>query len=313
MTTVSLPTLQIARAALKDMRPALELVFAHLSSPGRERLVAGLLAEPGSARCAGLWEARREGRRAGAAWIRVQPGRIATLWPPGMLPDEPEEIADALLQAALQEAAQEGVRLVQSLLPGGAGARGERLLRAGFEQLAELYFLVNLRQNFPLTQPRCELQYEVYSPENQGRLLRLIERTYQGSLDCPRMNQLRAVEDVLAGYLAMGTPRSRVWQLARLGSDDVGCLLLADHPRTDELEIVYLGVVPEFRGRSWGQALVAQAQWQAHRLGRSRVSLAVDAQNHPAVALYDRLGFICWDREVAYVKALSPPAAGLAY
>src|SRR5207244_5235963 len=68
-------------------------------------------------------------------------------------------------------------------------------------------------------------------------------------------------------------------------------LLLGGLPRTDSAELVYLGVVPEARGRGLGDLLMrrALATTAAMRLGR--LTLAADVANPPALALHYRHGF----------------------
>ena len=94
--------------------------------------------------------------------------------------------------------------------------------------------------------------------------------SYEGTLDCPALNGVRDLPDVLASYRACGEfdPAER-WFIACRGERDVGCLLLADHPDADQWEIVYVGLVPEERGRGSGLALTRHAQWLARQAGRA--------------------------------------------
>ena len=163
-------------------------------------------------------------------------------------------------------------------------------------------------RSFPSEQPHLEFNLEPFSPANHERLIRLIEATYRGSLDCPLVDGIRDTADVLAGYRAAGQFRLELWLLVQVGGRDVACLLLADHPAQDQFEIVYLGVCPECRGRGWGLALTRHAQWLAHRAGRSRVVLAVDAANAPAIAVYETAGFVAWDRRSLLVRVFHPAA-----
>ncbi len=91
---------------------------------------------------------------------------------------------------------------------------------------------------------------------------------------------------------------------------DIGCLLLADHPESNQWELVYMGLVPEARGRGWGAKIARHAQWEAQRAGRERLVLAVDAANRPAVAMYQQAGLFAWDRRVVLLRVLTGgPAA----
>jgi len=66
-----------------------------------------------------------------------------------------------------------------------------------------------------------------------------------------------------------------------------------------------MGLVPEVRGRGWGEELAREALRQAARVRRSRVVAAVDGNNLPAVELYRRNGYETWDKRTAMVKKLT--------
>ncbi len=52
-----------------------------------------------------------------------------------------------------------------------------------------------------------------------------------------------------------------------------------------------VGVVPEYRGRGLGQALLRQALEGFYQAGLRRAYLEVTAENAPAVQLYRSVGF----------------------
>ena len=107
---------------------------------------------------------------------------------------------------------------------------------------------------------------------------------------------------MLAGYRACGTFDPRRWLIAAVGGADVGCLLLADHAADDQWEIVYAGLLPEAHGRGYGLLMAQHARRLARAAGRARLVLAVDAANVPAVKMYERAGFVAWDRRSAIVR-----------
>ncbi len=122
---------------------------------------------------------------------------------------------------------------------------------------------------------------------------------------------MREIDDVLAGYRATGRFDPDHWLIARHGEQDVGCLILADHPDHGNMELVYMGLVPAARGRAWGAELVRHAQWLTSRAGRSRLVLAVDANNVPAIRIYTQSGFEAWQRRIVYARRLQgAPGSG---
>lgn len=72
-------------------------------------------------------------------------------------------------------------------------------------------------------------------------------------------------------------------------------------------ELVYLGVVPEARGRGIGRALLAQAIRDTAEMGLPQMGLAVDVANQPAVRLYEEAGF----KEIRRRQAWFIPKEGL--
>jgi ribosomal-protein-alanine N-acetyltransferase len=71
----------------------------------------------------------------------------------------------------------------------------------------------------------------------------------------------------------------------------------------EEAEILTLAVSPRARRSGTGTALVETAAAHAHRLGARTLFLEVGAGNHPAYALYRRLGFIEAGRRKGYYTA----------
>jgi ribosomal protein S18 acetylase RimI-like enzyme len=84
----------------------------------------------------------------------------------------------------------------------------------------------------------------------------------------------------------------------------VGCLLLGEDAAGAQWELVYMGVVPEARGRGIGLDLTRHAQWVARAAGCARMVLAVDATNAPALAVYAAAGFSSWDHRSVFLRVL---------
>jgi mycothiol synthase len=256
----------------------------------------------------GLWEARRGRRLVGALASQIQPGRIAVLWPPRTLSTEPLATAEMLLAAASDGLAARGAQIAHVILKRVSRADNTLLRGAGFQPTATLLFLMAPESELPTDPPPGPLEFEPYQASKRDRLAQIVDATYQDTLDCPAMNGLRTLEDILVGYEATGQFAPERWLIVRHHERDIGCLLLADHPQHDNWELVYMGLVPSARGNGWGKAVVRHAQWLTRQAGRRRLVLAVDAANHPAVAMYTWVGFRAWDRRRVYLKSLAARA-----
>jgi mycothiol synthase len=219
--------------------------------------------------------------------LEIRPGRVAALLVNRLATFAPEAAAGAV-RDALEAARQGGVRFVQSLID-PADQQGAELLQAcGCSPVTDVLYLVCSPAGREAAQS-CEglrLVPVEDSPAMLERLSNTISRTYEGSQDCPRLNGLRPIDEVLASYRAVGESGLRHWFIGEHESADAGCILLAEHSTPRELEIVYMGIVPEFRGRGLGMGLVRQAQRLANELNFERLTLAVDAKNQPALAIY---------------------------
>ena len=289
----------------EDWASAVGLLLDDLPADVRPRVVAELLAEAGPGALDGLLAAHRGGRMVGVAWAQAQPGGTAVVWPPWLVAGEPEETAGLLLAAACQLLERQGITLAQSLLSATAGHQSARLQAAGFVPMAELVFLVCTRAAFPRGPVAGPVEFEAYRPANHQRLAAVVLATYQGTLDCPQMSGLRGIEDVLEGYRATGQFDPQHWLIVRHAGGDVGCLLLADHPRMQHMELVYMGLVPDARGNGWGRAMVRHAQWLARRRDRSQLVLAVDQKNLPALAMYEAASFVDWDNRSVWMRSMA--------
>ncbi len=299
-------TLQIGAPTAEEIDGGFALVFGHLTPSDRAAQVNMLIGSETAANTAaeGLLTARRDGQVVGAVFFQVQPGRTALVWPPRLADGEPETTACALLETACQRLQGKGVCLAMALLESPAGADEPLLGQVGFAPLADLSYMVSTEDHFPRSQPSGPLQLEPDSQVNHDRLVGVIEATYEQTLDCPRLNGVRRTEDVLAGYRATGVYSPENWLIVRHDRRDVGCLILADHPSHGNFELVYMGVMPRYRGKRWGVDITRFAQWRAARTGRQRLVLAVDAANVPAIDMYRSVGFQVWEQRRVLARAV---------
>ena len=241
----------------------------------------------------------------GSIFSQIQPGKYAQVWLPCLVQNEAAGTAVNLLRATVEWLDQGRVCMAQILSEAVDAEDEKTLCEGGFDYLTDLLYLVCLDDDFPHAALPCPLEFEVYNSQNHHRLARIVDATYRETLDCPKLNHVRQLDDVLEGYRATGDFFTGRWLIVRYENRDVGCLLLADHPRYENMELVYMGVIPENRGQHWGADIARRAQWVARQAGRPRLVLAVDASNRPAIDLYASVGFRTWDQRRIYYRIFS--------
>jgi ribosomal protein S18 acetylase RimI-like enzyme len=91
-----------------------------------------------------------------------------------------------------------------------------------------------------------------------------------------------------------------------VGDEPAGRLLVARWPQ--EIRIVDISLLPEFRGSGTGSALLRDLMAEARDAGK-RLSIHVEIHN-PAMRLYERLGFRPAADEGVYVRMEWEPRGG---
>jgi mycothiol synthase len=239
-----------------------------------------------------LHVAERGGKVISAALPVISPGRTMLILFPGGVSGKAAQIAARHLMEPICELGRgKGVHLAQTLIDPQDAALARALEEGGFSRMAELHYL----QVFPPVDGKSPelppgMEWVTYSTQVHEQFARTIVSSYQQSLDCPSLNGLRDVEDVLAGHRASGVFDAGMWFVLREGERPVGTLLLSETARGDAMELTYLGLVPEARGRGLGELMIRQALAVAGFRGHSRFCLAVDSDNVPALKLYYRHG-----------------------
>lgn len=303
MHDASQPEPQIERWIAGDGAQYLPLALAGVGSVDRPRHVT-IWHEALSDGRAALWIVRHGDRAIAALLAELAAGRTAHVQSPQLAPGEDESLCGRLLKAACDDLANTGVRIVQSLQTVDHGVEVRALTEAGFRHVNDLLYLVSLRGQFPTGVVAGLPELVPFSDAEHERLADIVVRTYAGSLDCPDLGNVRPIGEVLAGYRAVGKFDPARWLIAREQDRDVGCLLLGRHDGESQMELIYLGVVAEARGRGLGIQLVRAAQRLAGADGCERLVTAVDAANRPAIAAYAAAGFIAWDRRSVYLRVL---------
>jgi len=254
------------------------------------------------------WLLQSAGRIVCACTCIESPGRTAMLF----LPESRKHSATAsqivdMLRGVLAEEATRGIRLAQCLLgPTDAGLRAA-LCAVGFSEIAELLYMecssaCLVRGADAINHSEtAKAAWITYSAQVHERMAALILETYRESLDCPGLSGLRNIEDIITGHKSAGIFRPDRWLIYMQDGCPVACILLGESPLRSALEVVYMGVHPSSRGQGLGNLLLAKALEIAHAQGIERVTLAVDARNAPALAIYRRFGFETCYRRTAMI------------
>ena len=312
MSSSNPPEILSATTPEVEMHAALMLALRMLPPPTAEALRWSVIAETRRKPAAlGVLAVERNEQRqiVGAAWGQLGSGNVAQVWPTQRLAERAVSGCDPLLAALLRELPRRGATFAQTLLPDAACRDAQTVLGAGFTHAADLAYLGADVDPRLAKHEATGLHFVPVEAHERAAFAELVERTYEGTLDCPALTGLRPALEVLDEYAAIGTSGMSLWQRAVQRNADVGCLLLADHPSQNQVELVYMALLPQARGRGLGGQLVRESMRIAAVLGRKRIVLAVDAANRPAAAQYEAAGFREWERRSAFVQDLRGPRA----
>lgn len=303
------------RAARSEEVPAaVALILGGGGPPADEARVAEFLefASQRGIDLSPLSVARAGGQIVWAALPVVSPGKTMLLLHPGRQPQAVD--VGPVIRSVCDLAASRGIQLAQALVDPTDATTLTLFTREGFAAMAELLYLHRLvRKALPPPPLPAGFGWATYSSENHSLFAQTILRSYQGSFDCPALNGLRDIEDIMAGHKASGEFDAEYWFLLSEGDAPRAVLLLSKVPRTEGVELVYLGLAPEARGRGLGDLLVRQALWAVRQMNLSLVSLAVDSQNAPALRLYHRHGFGQVGSKLAVMRDLRQPRGAAAH
>ena len=258
---------------------------------------------------------RRDGRLFPVCLAVPNAGRSAMLFVSHLTDRRREDELAHLLSYAGQRLDSSRVRIAQALLNRLERRSRKAFERAGFFHLADLSYLerkISISKNtgrggdvgMTGEWPR-DTSVEAYCETVEDDFKKAIAASYEDTLDCPRLCGLRSLDDVLKGHKSTGEFDPKMWTLVRVRGEPAAVLLLSHFADQDVVELTYLGVGVPFRGMGLGRLLVERAIEMAGKARSSRITLAVDDQNGPAMQLYRRTGFRRIDRRVAMILAVA--------
>lgn len=285
------------------------------------------------AESAGTDAAGRPLRFAFAALAAPSAGRTATIYATQAKRASDTEPVAAVIRAACRGARSLDVDLAQALVEPHDLLQLGAFDRAGMTRIATLSYLERPigprameRLSGSTLQPQSWPADVLVSPcgalrrddptcaDERAALIEALERTYVDTLDCPALAGLRRGEDVLEGHIHSGRFEPELWTILRFARGPLAgqiagmCLVNGSAlPRGGagaSVELVYLGLVPEARGRGLGALLLDRALRLVRGRSERSMVLAVDERNAPAMRLYERAGFRPSLRRVAFIQPL---------
>lgn len=256
----------------------------------------------------------RPGEVLGAMTSSPHPGRIAFTWPPRLAADDPQvaaELAAVFLDRVAASHMAEGANTIQCLVwdrnstdptPNVPAWLEIALRQSGFVHQTLLE-----GRRLEVGSARLEpnpAEGEPYTMSRHGDWERLVTETLQDSCDCPYLTGRRTAQDLIDSLgTSLQDRQSWWWRVVDTATRrGVGVLMLDPSGSGDALDIAYLGVSPEYRGKGWGRRLVEMAIQQTRSAGRSGLRVVVDAGNRYAVDLYERCGLVVESRALACVR-----------
>jgi ribosomal protein S18 acetylase RimI-like enzyme len=301
--------LVIRPARESELNAALEIVFHHHAAAERQTRSRNALRliQEGELDPAGVLVALDSSRLCGAMVCLGVPGASAMVWPPQAVAGaNTVEVEDQLLDHGMQWLWLLGTRLVQALLLPTESELAKPLLRTGFRHVTNLEYLrhtLRLLDNGPRS-PSL-LTFVSYAKCDRHLFDQTLLSTYRDTLDCPEVNGVRDVEEIIEGHRSQGMHDPERWWLAFYYGQPAGVLLLTDVPDWNGWDVSYVGVVPELRRKGVGTALTRKALLEARSAGAAQLTLALDIRNAPASQLYRSQGFTPFDERQVYLAIRS--------
>lgn len=197
-----------------------------------------------------------------------------------------------MLREIIGWAFREGTKLLQVLIESDDHSRRDLCLACGFSPLTDLIYLY--RDNGPcaLTMaPPKNYRWIPYDDSTHELFKEVIAQTYEESLDCPELESVRDMEDVVKAHKASGEFDPKYWNVLWVDGQPVGVLLLSPLRNGDMMELTYMGICKKNRGHGLGLFLLSRALRDVAQMSLAGLMLAVDKRNAPAHQLYLRFGF----------------------
>lgn len=300
--------IQVRRAAAHEIDLSLELLFRSPStSPSHARQMAELfmnVAETQNLDVSRAWLVLRDNRASLACMLLPSPGRCGTAMLSPIIPSRDRPAMVQALRALLDDARLAELCIVQVILERDSSLEAT-LTDAAFQPLARLTYMEYDVGSAAPGQSPPDVTWLLYSQDTHAQFAAVIEASYEGSRDCPRLTGVRGIEEIIEAHKAAGLFQPKTWLLLLEGGQPAGVLLLNATPYRSAMEVVYMGIVPKWRGRGLGRTLIDRAVAEAQYRDIETLMLAVDDANTPARRIYESIGFTATTQRDAWIHVLS--------
>jgi mycothiol synthase len=272
-----------------DWMPAMEMALAEVPDEERRTHIVHCvsLLNNGLLNPKDILVARNEG----GAMIGVQvcapiAGSSCLFW----LPSGTEDAMDELVRAALQACRDRGTKIAQVFTTQEELPLAQPLLRQGFRHITRMH---QMRRDLRVLAPFAPnaLRWESVRSAGFVKFAEALERTYEGTLDCPELNGRRSIGEIIAGHQNEGKFNPDHWWLAHENNLVIGVVMLVELKDGLNWDLSYIGIAPEHRGKGHGRVLLQFALQQAREQMASWLLLSVDDRNTTAMRLYCSAGF----------------------
>ncbi len=289
-----------------EQEPALSLLFSDIPNDRRHLHVKRALEvfASGEVDPAHLLVARLspQGPPVASMFAQLLPGASAMIWPPrteNIL--ERLETEKTLVRTLLLRLRSHGVKLVQAFLSLEDREGTASLTRNGFQSITRIWHMRRDRVlHVDTGSPAADLDFIPFAQCDCAKFQETLIETYESSLDCPELNGLRTLDEVILGFRKSAPDLSRWWLLSKEG-EAVGVLLLADGGQTNTWDVGYLGIAPSARRKGYSKAAMRFAIEQSITAKQQALTLIVDQRNDPAIKLYQSFDFKVVDMREVYL------------
>jgi GNAT superfamily N-acetyltransferase len=215
--------------------------------------------------------------------------------------DNVHEVEERLLTHVIETLQQSpGIQRIEAqLLTHETGAVSRPFVDQGFQQHARLFMVLPLSQKAQkITSVPADIEIRRWSEQDYQPAASVITSAYRGHVDAQINDQYRSLSGSLrflnniVRFPGCGTfdPESSFVAIHRHSRNLIG-LILCSRVGTQVGHVTQVCVLPEYRLKKIGEALLAATTGNLMRRNFSLLSLTVTKANAGAVKLYERLGF----------------------